>query len=421
MRKGTKSILLKKLATFTSELLIPVDVQIVDGNEALYHTPWPKFGTFGHFADTFCNSFTGPNEIYVIFDKYMPGSIKSHERMRRAGGLVPKHHTLSKDTPISVRDIIMKSDHNKEQLIKLICDTNHGCPTLHLIGKDQSRFNHEEADVNIVSYLLLLYEQKNHIQVVADDTDIFVLLVYFVWKFKIATQISMKKHDGQIININDTVKKLGDKCQALLPLHAITGCDSVSYPFGKGKVTAVNLLLKKDLQLTALCDSNANEDDILKAGTHFLVQLYGGDKESDLSTLRYHIFSKNKDPPKIKSLPPTNIAAARHIKRAYIQTLIWDAADQMNAPDVDLSHFGFKFDVNNIPVPDYGCTSVAPPDLLKVVACTCKSANPCATNKCSCRAAGLSCTSYCKCDVDNNCLNENTVSTAPIEEDSDVE
>ena len=36
MRKGTKLILLHKLATFASTPLSPVDVQLVDGNEALY-------------------------------------------------------------------------------------------------------------------------------------------------------------------------------------------------------------------------------------------------------------------------------------------------------------------------------------------------------------------------------------------------
>ena len=176
----------------------------------------------------FCLLFPGPHDTYIIFDKYLPGSIKSHERMRRAGGTVPRHHTLSKDMPLPSRDIIMKRDENKDQLIKLLCDTNHGCPTLHIIGKEQSMFNHEEADVNIVSYLLSLHEEKRHIQVVADDTDIFVLLVFYVWKHKVATQISMKKHDGSIISISATAEKLGDKCKCLLPLHSLTGCDSVS-------------------------------------------------------------------------------------------------------------------------------------------------------------------------------------------------
>lgn len=53
MSKGTKSILLHKLDTFASTPLSPVDMQLVDGNKALYHKPWPKFRTLGHFAEMF--------------------------------------------------------------------------------------------------------------------------------------------------------------------------------------------------------------------------------------------------------------------------------------------------------------------------------------------------------------------------------
>ena len=52
------------------------------------------------------------------------------------------------------------------------------------LDEKQCLFKHEEADVNIISYLLFLKESKSHIQVIADDTDIFMLLVYYVWKHK---------------------------------------------------------------------------------------------------------------------------------------------------------------------------------------------------------------------------------------------
>ena len=98
----------------------------------------------------------------------------------------------------------------------------------------------------------------------------------------------MKKHDSSIININATAEKLRDKCKCLLPLHSLTGCDSVSYPFGKGKATAVNLFLKEDLKLDALCDRDASEQDVLKADTDFFVRLYGKSlKATDLNTCRY--------------------------------------------------------------------------------------------------------------------------------------
>ena len=91
------------------------------------------------------------------------------------------------------------------------------------------------------------------------------------------------------------------------------------------------------------------QEDVLKAGTNFLASLYGSAQVSDLNSLRYQVFSKKKDPPKIKTLPPTNAAAAEHIRRAHLQTLIWYAADQMGPPDVDISKYGWKLDAHNVP------------------------------------------------------------------------
>jgi len=49
---------------------------------------------------------------------------------------------------------------------------------------------------------------------------------------------------------------------------------------------------------------------------------------TSLADLRCSIFSKKKDPPKIKSLPPTDDAAVQHVRHARLQVLIWRAADQ---------------------------------------------------------------------------------------------
>ena len=50
----------------------------------------------------------------------------------------------------------------------------------------------------------------------------------------------MRKYSGKII---DLTPKLGNKCSELLPVHALSECDTVSYPYEKGKVSAVNLML----------------------------------------------------------------------------------------------------------------------------------------------------------------------------------
>ena len=406
MRKGTKSVLLSKIAVFTSTQMEPVDLELVDGNEALYHTLWPKMGSTKQFAEGFCRSRSKRHSCYVIFDKYIPGSTKSHERARRARGIKTPLHNLTAESPLPSRDVVMKSDYNKKQLIRVICSINHGFPHLVLIGEEQCLFKHEEADVNIISYLLFLKESKSHIQVIADDTDIFMLLVYYVWKHKVKTQISMRLHDRRVIDINKTVCHLGNCCKDLLPMHALSGCDTMSYPYGKGKITAVNLLLKNNLNLEQMCDGNTPIKEIDRVGTNFLVCLYGGKPGNDLNYLRYHLFSKRKDPTKIKCLPPTYESAIHHVRRAYYQTMTWCAADSDGPPDLNITNFGWEMkDTQPEPFPIAGSAAVAPASILKVVACSCKSQPSCATNRCTCRAAGLPCTTYCKCEEDSDCEN----------------
>ena len=166
----------------------------------------------------------------------------------------------------------MKSDANKTQL----CNVDINNPHLHLLG-DTSEYQHEEANVKIISYLLQICPHHKHVQVLADDADIFVLFVYFIWYYKPLAYISMRKYNGKIIDITATVAKLGNKCSDILPVHALSGCDTVSYPYGKGKVSVVNLMLKLDLDLSVFADSNSEEGKWMAAGICFLSLLYGGE------------------------------------------------------------------------------------------------------------------------------------------------
>jgi len=89
LRKGTKANMLHKLAAFSDGQKIQVDALIVDGNEALYHTLWPKSTTLSNVAAGFVDSLARPYDTIVVFDGYHQNSIKAHERQRRAKGCVP--------------------------------------------------------------------------------------------------------------------------------------------------------------------------------------------------------------------------------------------------------------------------------------------------------------------------------------------
>ena len=101
-------------------------------------------------------------------------------------------------------------------------------------------FNHDEADITMISYLLKAAESDTRvIRILLDDTDVFVLLVYWVYRNKIQATVQMERWDGAVWDINATCAQLGPKCMQILGMHYITGSDTTSYLYGKGKVSAL--------------------------------------------------------------------------------------------------------------------------------------------------------------------------------------
>ena len=74
----------------------------------------------------------------------------------------------------------------------------------------------------------------------------------------------MKWFDRKTIDINATAMALGDKCIQLLPMQAITGCDSVSYPFGKTRCPKLNVIMDSDnLEIELFGESDATISDVM--------------------------------------------------------------------------------------------------------------------------------------------------------------
>ena len=115
-------------------------------------------------------------------------------------------------------------------------------------SQDNGGFAHEDADVTMwLSYMLQAVEcGKDIIRIHSDDTDVFVLMVYWVWKMQFNCSVQMDHWNGVVLNINATCTALGPKCLQLLAMHALSGCDTVSYTFNKGKLSALNVLKSGD-------------------------------------------------------------------------------------------------------------------------------------------------------------------------------
>ena len=165
---------------------------------------------------------------------------------------------------------------------------------------------------------------------------------------------------------------------------------------------------KHEVGLEIMGEQHANISDVLTAGRKFVTFLYKDKQpQCSMNQLRHTIFVSKKQTPKIKSLPPTDPALDEHIKRAHLQTMLWKASDQPVPPDANPSLFGWEI-IDGVPNPCSGVSEVAPPELMKVVACGCGAQNACSRNNCSCKTAGLSCTSFCKCLAQESCNNPQT-------------
>ena len=76
------------------------------------------------------------------------------------------------------------------------------------------------------------------------DTDVFIILLVKYLRFKTQYKTLMQKNNNDFININSIAEALqskGIKLVSLALLHALSGCDTVSYPYGIGRTTAWNI------------------------------------------------------------------------------------------------------------------------------------------------------------------------------------
>ncbi len=164
-------------------------------------------------------------------------------------------------------------------------------------------------------------------------------------------------------------------------------------------------------------------DDVIAESTKFIAACYGYPDATDMSKLRYKVWSnkmgnkKLNSAPELKVLPPTSEALGEHIYRAHLQTAIWRSFKNADPPNVNPAHYGWTLDANEnmmTPIPLPPDVSPVPLDVLKMVKCGCST---CSTSRCSYSLAQLSCSVFCNCHGDEICQNSNTRSVSVADDD----
>ncbi len=414
LRKSNKLGLVKHLGVLETSPIAP-DILIVDVSQLFYHIVWPHGGSPSDLIASIkshLRRYSSDTDKIVVFDKYHDISAKDHERMRRAREVIIDYE-LSITTSLPKRDAILKSKNNKRMLASVLSAFSAGENVI-IDSRDDGVFNHDEADITMVSYILkAASDGKRVIRVLSDDTDIFVLLVYWVYQadLELLCKVQMERWDGTVLNINATCANLGPKCLQLLGMHALSGCDTTSYPYGKRKITALNTLLAHDFPGLAdvLGEVGTTHANVMEAAKPFFSALYRQLPGTLMESARFKLFTKKKSP-KVMALPPTSANLLQHVLRAHLQTMLWKVADQEGPPDesTNITHFGWEFR-DDIPVLVIAQGDLAPPELIDVIQCQCRAqSKKCSTEACGCHKQHLSCTSFCNCSGDESCCNPYT-------------
>ena len=136
------------------------------------------------------------------------------------------------------------------------------------------------------------------VTVVANDTDILVLLIFHL-KPSMADVFLLSSPTGKsrkrkLVRIRDIQQHIGDVAVQQLPvLHAISGCDTTSALYGHGNISAYKKIVSKSDSAEPIDIMNSDcvtQDDVAKAGSKLLVMLYNGKVNDKLDSLRHSAY-----------------------------------------------------------------------------------------------------------------------------------
>jgi hypothetical protein len=284
--------------------------------------------------------------------------------------------------------------------------------------------SHEEADIILVQQMVHLatnHDQHEHcIKIIADDTDVFILLLYYYRLHDISCKVVMQASSSNraMIDIGATTSKHKDIIPNILGLHALTGCDTVACMYGIGKSTALKTL-SKGYDLQNLGNKEADFEEVFQEATAFIGACYGYQGTENMSQIRYQAWLTKTgrrnvmSTPKLKSLPPTKESFLMNVKRAHNQAIVWMSTMAPNPPNLDATEFGWRKDEASkslLPITVGQGIDLAPPEILKMIRCGCAAEDACSSSRCGCSSAQLPCTPFCNCMKSENISCHNRLS-----------
>ena len=206
-------------------------MHVLDGGALLHRVKWGKKMSYQEVAKQYVSYVRGKyGESCVVFDGYEQGpSIKDHKHLRRVKKVCADIQLSEPMEAHKNQEVFLTNEKSKHQFILLISQ----------YLKDDGQVVHQstgDTDTMIVQCAFQYTIEGSEVNVIADDTDVFVLLMQH-WKQNMSS-IYFLSEAGKCLNIwriSNLVGQAGPIVTSyLLFLHAWSGCDTTSATFGQG-------------------------------------------------------------------------------------------------------------------------------------------------------------------------------------------
>lgn len=415
MRKAAKADLANELLANLTNVANESQhntMHVIDGGWLLHRVRWQKNCRYRDVYEQYSSYVEKYGSCCVVFDGYGKPSTKDHEHKRRTGKTSADVTIVDSAVAHQSQDAFLSNERNKSTFIASLAS--------YLQDRGRCvRISDGDADVLIVSSAIDYARNGQSVIVVADDTDIFILLLYH-WRDNMADVYIRKERKPQpIVYAIREVKIEYEVRRRILFVHAWGGCDTTSATFGHGKThvlkaVTVNQSVQKSSDILS-CQGKSTEE-VWEAGVQVFLCLYASDESDTLTTLRcakYMAMVARCNILEPQRLPPTARAAHFHSLRVHLQIIRWKT---LNNKTLNALEWGWKLE-DGVMAPIMTDLDAAPDSVLKFIRCKCKSKNPCGTNLCSCRKNGINCVMACGGCRGQSCNNCEEVT---LEDDDDI-
>ena len=204
-----------------------VAASVLDGSAVLWVVHWPAKGVIADFVENFKGSLLKKlleSDVYLIFDRYSTKSVTTDACESSSV------YQLTENTPVPSQKAVLTVSSNKKQLMSIICS---------------SIINDEEFHAQHTTRNKLIIHSGATVPIVADDTDVFILLLFHYLNERLTCPMFMGSPIQQrsLIDIKATVQAHRSIIRGLPAAHALSGCDTVPTYFGIGKGTVLKNLI----------------------------------------------------------------------------------------------------------------------------------------------------------------------------------